>query len=102
MEKYPELYIWKEKKASAPFTLSHIYHFIAILYYMGVVNLPSKDEIHVEEEKGSGKENISEEEDMTDELYLEHVACDEEKDDCESDKEDEEDCNASESDEGSP
>ena len=41
MEKYPDLYCWKKKKVSAPFTLSCIYHFIAMLYYMGVVSLPS-------------------------------------------------------------
>eukprot|EP00957_Ditylum_brightwellii_P001511 117726-Ditylum_brightwellii.AAC.1 len=140
MEKYPELYTWKKKKASAPFTLSCIYHFLAILYYMGVVNLPlkgdywsshpckprysvmtklgmscncfyfmwqhfhiyDKDDIHVEEEEGGDKENISKEEDMTDELYLECVVHDKEKDNYESDKENEEDCDAGESNEGSP
>eukprot|EP00957_Ditylum_brightwellii_P111296 8487604-Ditylum_brightwellii.AAC.1 len=140
MEKYSELYIWMKKKASALFILSYIYHFLAILYNMGVVNLPSKgdywsshpcmsqhsvmtkigillncfyfmwqhfhiydkDNIHVEKGDGGDKENISNEEDTTDELYLEHVVNDEEEDDCESDKEDEEDCDAGESDEGSP
>eukprot|EP00957_Ditylum_brightwellii_P197691 15061194-Ditylum_brightwellii.AAC.1 len=52
-----------------------------------------KEEINVEEEEGDGKENISKEEDATDELYLECVIHDDE-DDCESDEEDEEDCNA--------
>eukprot|EP00957_Ditylum_brightwellii_P149464 11382225-Ditylum_brightwellii.AAC.1 len=41
MEKYPDLYCWKKNKVSAPFTLSCIYHFIDMLYYMGVVNLLS-------------------------------------------------------------
>eukprot|EP00957_Ditylum_brightwellii_P014050 1059346-Ditylum_brightwellii.AAC.1 len=40
MEKYPDMYYWKKKNALALFTLSYIYHFIAMLYYMGVVNLP--------------------------------------------------------------
>eukprot|EP00957_Ditylum_brightwellii_P139706 10647262-Ditylum_brightwellii.AAC.1 len=48
------------------------------------------------------KENISKEEDIIDELYLEHVVHDEGEDDCESDKEDEEDCDTGESDEGLP
>eukprot|EP00957_Ditylum_brightwellii_P070181 5331624-Ditylum_brightwellii.AAC.1 len=48
------------------------------------------------------EENISEEEDMTDELYLECMVCNEEKDECQSDKEDEEDYDAGESDGGSP
>eukprot|EP00957_Ditylum_brightwellii_P022554 1701406-Ditylum_brightwellii.AAC.1 len=41
MEKYPDLYCWKKKKFLALVTLSCIYHFIAIFYYMQVVNLPS-------------------------------------------------------------
>eukprot|EP00957_Ditylum_brightwellii_P155190 11813931-Ditylum_brightwellii.AAC.1 len=41
MEKYPDLYCWKKKKVSTPLTLSCIYYFIAMLYYMGVMNLPS-------------------------------------------------------------
>eukprot|EP00957_Ditylum_brightwellii_P190414 14494571-Ditylum_brightwellii.AAC.1 len=111
MEKYPDLYCWKKQKVSAPFTLSYIYHFIAMLYYMGVVNLPStgdywsshpcmpqhsvmtelgmlrnhfyfmwqhfhiynNKESNVEKEEGDNEENISEEEDATDELYLERV-----------------------------
>eukprot|EP00957_Ditylum_brightwellii_P127303 9706611-Ditylum_brightwellii.AAC.1 len=55
-----------------------------------------------EGERGGNNKNISEEEDITDELYLELVVHDEEEDDRESDKEDEEDCNAGEFDEGSP
>eukprot|EP00957_Ditylum_brightwellii_P090035 6857008-Ditylum_brightwellii.AAC.1 len=58
-------------------------------------------EINVEEKEGDDEENISKEEDATDELYLECVVHDEE-DEYESDEEDAEDCNAGESDEGSP
>eukprot|EP00957_Ditylum_brightwellii_P185363 14114382-Ditylum_brightwellii.AAC.1 len=101
MEKYPDLYCWKKKKVLAPFTLSCIYRFIAVLYYMGVVKLPSTEEFNVEEEEGNDEENISKEEDATDELYLECVVRDE-QDDCKSDEEDEENCNEGESDEGSP
>eukprot|EP00957_Ditylum_brightwellii_P181161 13799290-Ditylum_brightwellii.AAC.1 len=54
-----------------------------------IYNIYDKEEINVEEEEGMTK-NISKEEDMTDELYLEHVVCDGEEDECESDKEDEE------------
>eukprot|EP00957_Ditylum_brightwellii_P068940 5232611-Ditylum_brightwellii.AAC.1 len=86
---------------------------------MGVANLPSTGDYWSshpcmpqhsamtklgmsEEEEGYDKENISEEEDTTDELYLERVVRNEEEDECESDEEDEEDCNDGESDEGSP
>eukprot|EP00957_Ditylum_brightwellii_P165824 12624903-Ditylum_brightwellii.AAC.1 len=48
------------------------------------------EEIDVEEEEGDDEENISEEKDATDELYLERMVRDEE-DEYESDEEDEED-----------
>eukprot|EP00957_Ditylum_brightwellii_P107380 8193860-Ditylum_brightwellii.AAC.1 len=127
MEKYPDLYCWKKKKASAPFTPLCIYHFIAMLYYWSLHPCMSKhsviaefgmshhcfyfmwqhfhiykeEVINVEEEEGGGKENVSEEEDMTDELCLECVVHDEEEDEFENDEEDEKDCNADESDDGS-
>ena len=34
---HPSLYIWTQKLQSAPFTVSSMYQFIAILYYFGVV-----------------------------------------------------------------
>ena len=42
--KEPDLYLWKEKneKLSRPITVSEIYHFLAIMYYFGIVRLPSK------------------------------------------------------------
>eukprot|EP00957_Ditylum_brightwellii_P206552 15348975-Ditylum_brightwellii.AAC.2 len=86
MEKYLGVYCWRKKKASALLTISYIYHFVDMIYYMGVVNLLSKDAHHfhiyeeeenkVEEEEGGDKENISKEEDMADKLYLEHVVHD--------------------------
>ena len=38
----PTLDVWKRKKDSQSFTLSSMYHFFGIIYYMGVVQLPSK------------------------------------------------------------
>ena len=38
----PDLYCWKEKKALGPISESDIYHFLAIIYYFGIVVLPSK------------------------------------------------------------
>ena len=38
----PDLAIWKRKTVSAPFTHSCVYQFIAILYYFGIVRLPSR------------------------------------------------------------
>ena len=38
----PSLSIWKNKRASKQITASDINHFIALLYYFGIVQLPSK------------------------------------------------------------
>ncbi len=40
----PGLDIWSRKTDSAPFTMHSMYHYIAILFYMGVVQLPCKDD----------------------------------------------------------
>ena len=40
----PHLEIWKRKTDARPFMKSCIYQFIAIIYYMGIVKLPSKDD----------------------------------------------------------
>ena len=40
--RHPELQMWSRKRDTAPFTLSGMYHFIAILYNFGMVQLPSK------------------------------------------------------------
>ena len=41
---YPDLKIWskKNRKVARPITSSCVYHFIALLYYFGMVRLPSK------------------------------------------------------------
>ena len=39
----PSLSQWTQKSDSVPFTLKDVYHFFAILYYMGIVRLPEKD-----------------------------------------------------------
>ena len=44
MKQEPDLYCWKEKKTSSPITESNIYQFFAILYYFGLVVLPSKSD----------------------------------------------------------
>ena len=41
-EKFPNHHCWKRERNSAEFSLSNIFHFLAMLYYMGVVRLPSK------------------------------------------------------------
>ena len=46
--RHPELKCWKDKKRSAPFTVSNIYHFLAMIYYFGVTQLPSKSDYWVE------------------------------------------------------
>ena len=38
----PGLKYWEQKRNSRPFTISCVYHFIAILYYFGITRLPSK------------------------------------------------------------
>ncbi len=40
----PDLDQWRAKKESAPFTLKDVFHFFAIIYYMGIVRLPEKDD----------------------------------------------------------
>ena len=40
----PNLDIWNRKTDSRQFTAGCIYQFIAIIYYMGIVQLPSKDD----------------------------------------------------------
>ena len=40
----PELNQWRYKTDAAPFTLKDVYHFFAIIYYMGVIRLPEKDD----------------------------------------------------------
>jgi len=40
----PDLKIWKDKKISAPYDNSSVYHLFACLYYMGIVKLPSKSD----------------------------------------------------------
>ena len=42
LKEEPGLFVWKHEKNSRPFTLSCIYHFLAILYYFGIVRLPYK------------------------------------------------------------
>ena len=32
--------VWKNKEVCAPFTMSNMYHFLAILYYFGMVRMP--------------------------------------------------------------
>lgn len=44
MKQEPDLYCWKEKKMSSPISESNIYQFLAILYYFGLVVLPSKSD----------------------------------------------------------
>ena len=43
-EREPELGYWKKKFVSDPFTLANTYHFIAILYYFGIVCLPVRSD----------------------------------------------------------
>ena len=38
----PDLMVWKQASVSRDITVSCIYHFLAILYYFGIVRLPSK------------------------------------------------------------
>ena len=40
----PNLDIWKRKTDSRPITISCMYQFFAIIYYMGIVKLPCKDD----------------------------------------------------------
>ena len=40
----PNLTLWKNTKESRPSTLACIYQFLALLYYFGIVYLPSKEE----------------------------------------------------------
>ena len=40
--KEPTLHVWKKTKTSKPTTMICIYHFLALLYYFGIVSLPSK------------------------------------------------------------
>ncbi len=42
--RYPHLTMWKRNTDSRPFTPSSVYQFLAILYYQGLVRLPSKDD----------------------------------------------------------
>ena len=42
MVQEPDLYCWKEEKASGPISESSIYHFLTIIYYFGIVVFPSK------------------------------------------------------------
>ena len=42
--RFPHLDVWKRKNDCAPFTISSIFHFFAIIYYTGVVKLPCKDD----------------------------------------------------------
>ena len=42
MHEYPDLVFWKDAKQSAKFTLPCVLHFLALLYYFGIVKLPSK------------------------------------------------------------
>ena len=44
MVQEPDLYCWKEQKTSAPISEADIFHFLAILYYFGLVVLPSKSD----------------------------------------------------------
>ena len=39
---FPDLSIWKHKRSSAEITTSYMYHFIVILYYIGLIKLPCK------------------------------------------------------------
>ena len=41
-EENPDLYCWKSEKVSGDLTRTCVWHFIAILYYFGLVALPSK------------------------------------------------------------
>ena len=38
----PDLKYWQQKRNTRPFTIACMYHFLAILYYFGLVRLPSK------------------------------------------------------------
>ena len=41
---FPDLDCWKRKKDCRPITVGCVYQFIAIIYYMGIVKLPDKDD----------------------------------------------------------
>ena len=43
-EKEPHLACWKKTRDSAPFSVSNMYHFLAILYYFGIVKMPAKSD----------------------------------------------------------
>eukprot|EP00957_Ditylum_brightwellii_P110159 8402381-Ditylum_brightwellii.AAC.1 len=40
-KEYPSLSCWQNRKSSSVFTLSSLYHLIAMIYYMDHVHLPS-------------------------------------------------------------
>ena len=40
----PDLYCWKDSKVSEDVTLSNMFQFFAILFYFGIVELPSKSD----------------------------------------------------------
>ena len=42
MREFPELKFWEDKIQSAKFTSPCVLHFLALLYYFGIVKLPSK------------------------------------------------------------
>ena len=41
-KKEPTLQYWKKKSASKEFNIGCMYHFLAIIYYFGIVHLPDK------------------------------------------------------------
>ena len=41
---HPDLYCWKDTKVSSPITVSNMYHFFAMMYYFGIVEMPSKSD----------------------------------------------------------
>ena len=42
--RYPKLDVWKRRTDSRPINISYIYQFISIIYYNGIVRLPSKED----------------------------------------------------------
>ena len=66
-EAFPDLTCWKKKyeKDSRPFTVACMYHFLALLYYFGLVKLPSKRDYWDKSQKYLPKHQIAQEMQMT-------------------------------------
>lgn len=66
-EVFPDLTCWKNKykKDSRPFTVACMYHFLALLYYFGLLKLPSKRDYLDKSQKYLPKHQITQEMQMT-------------------------------------